>query len=148
MEVTLPGELRDPVWGEWVLRMILARGKRLLLPVDSTSGGGEDNPLHIVLYAVLEEANCAQHVYFCIEVRLSDRTPDIHLGSLMAQCLWRELLEYAGAPAADIRLVEATPYRDVLSSSAGEIVHYGHLVAPLEQAVAHVRADEAGAACE
>src|SRR5918993_3508915 len=144
MEVTLPGELRDPVWGEWVLRMILARGKRLLLPVDSTSGGGEDNPLHIVLYAVLEKANCAQHVYFCIEVRLSNRTPDIHLGSLMARCLWRELLEYAGAPGADVRLVEASSLGNVLSFTAGEIVHYGHLVAPLEQTLSHVRTDEPG----
>src|ERR671916_227069 len=113
IEVTLPGELRDPVWGEWVLRMILARGKGLLLPVDSPAGRGEDHPSHIVLYAVLEEANGAQHIYFCIEVRLSDRTPNIHLGCLMTQCLWRELLEYAETPGADVRLVEASPFRDV-----------------------------------
>src|SRR5918997_6898861 len=148
IEVTLPGELRDSVWGEWVLRMILARRKRLLPPVDSPAGRGEDDLPHTVLDAVLEEADGAQYIYFCIEVRLSDRTPDIHLGSLMAQCLWGELLENAEAPGADVLLVEASPYRDVLSFSAGEVVHDGHLVAPLEQALGHVRADEPSAAGE
>src|SRR5918997_849501 len=66
----------------------------------------------------------------------------------MTQCLRGELFENAETPGADIRLVEASPYRDVLSFSAGEIVHYGHLMAPLEQAVGHVRAHEPGAAGE
>jgi hypothetical protein len=56
VEVAFPGEFRDAVGGDRVLRMVLGGGERHLLAVDRATRGGEDDLAHVVLYAVLQEA--------------------------------------------------------------------------------------------
>src|SRR5215207_1942314 len=122
--------------------MILCGRKLPLLSVDRSTGGGEDHFAHPILDAVFEEADRAQHVHFRIEVRLAHGTPYVHLGCLMAECLWLEVLEDLGTPGADVCFVEMCPLGYVLTLAAGEIIDYGYLVTASEECFGHVGADK------
>src|SRR5215218_11321598 len=123
------GSARRRAWrhrrGDGVLRMILCGRKLPLLSVDRSTGGGEDHFAHPILNAVFEEADRAQYVHFRIEVRLAHGTPYVHLGCLVAECLWLEALEDLLAPGADVCLVEMCPLGYVFALAAGEVIDYG-----------------------
>ena len=92
----------------------------------------------------LEKTYRAQYVHLRVEIWLSDGTPHVHLSRLMAQSLRGKLLEDMDASIANVCLVELRSIGDVPSLASREVVHYGDLMAPLEQAPSHVRADEPG----
>jgi hypothetical protein len=124
--------------------MVLGSRERLLLPVYRPPGRGEDDLAHAVSRTVLEKTYRAQYVHLRVEIWLSDGTPHVHLGRLMAQSLWGKLLEDMGASIADVRLVELRSIGDVPALASREVVHYGDLMTPLEHVPSHVRADEPG----
>jgi hypothetical protein len=107
-------------------------------------GRGEDDFAHAVSCAVLEKAYRAQYVHLRVEIWLSDGTPHVHLSRLMAQSLRGKFLEYSRASIADVHLVELRYIGDVPALAGREVVHYGDLMTPFEQAPSHVRADEPG----
>ena len=89
--------------------MIFCGWKLSLLSVERSTGGGEDYLAHPILDASLEEVDCSQEAHVGVEVRLAHGTPYVHLGCLVAECLWLELLEDLLASRADVCLVEMCP---------------------------------------
>src|SRR5918997_925878 len=145
VEVAFPGELRDAVGGDRVLRMVLGGRERLLLAVDRATRGGKDDLAHAVLHAVLQEAYGADYVHIRVEVRLEDRAPNVHLGGLMGERLGGKPFEGLVAPGSDVHLVKVGPIRDVLAPAAREVVHDGDLVTAGEELLRDVRPDKSPA---
>ena len=124
------------------MKMILRRGEFTLLAVYCPTRGGEDYLFDAVADAVLEEPDRPEDVDVGVEVGLSNRAPNIHLGRLVAEGLRLKLLENVGAPRADVPDVELGLLGDVLTLAGREVVNDGYLVAASEEAVGDVRPDE------
>jgi len=54
VQVALHGQLRYPIWRNWILWMLLRGRKALVLAVDGSAAGGEKHTSHPVFDPILE----------------------------------------------------------------------------------------------
>jgi hypothetical protein len=99
---------------------------------------GEDNLPYAVTNAVFQQPNGAEQVHLGVKIRFSYRTAHVHLGSLVRERLWSEVLKDLGAAGTNIYLIAARRLWDVLAPAAREVVDDCHLVSTGEEEIRHV----------
>jgi hypothetical protein len=122
--------------------VILGGGKLVLLAVYGPARGGEDDLVHAMFGAVLEEADRSEDVDVGVEIRLPYGPPHVHLGGLVAEGFGPEVSEDLGAPGADIGFVELGPSWYVLAPARREVVDDGDFVSAVEQVFCYARSDK------
>ncbi len=110
----------------------------MLFAINCSPRRSEDNLPYAVANAVLQQPNGAKHVHLGVKIRLSYRTAHVHLGSLVRERLWREVLKDLGAAGTDIYLIVARRLGDVLAPAAREVVDDGDFVSTGEEEIRHV----------
>ncbi len=145
VEVVLHEVLAGPVGVEGVDGVSLVGGEVLRLAVDGPARGGIDELLHPIFSAQFQEVEGADDVNLGVEDGLLHGFAHVRPRRLMVNDLralgGEDLLQALGV--ADVEVIEPGPRIDVFALPRGEIVHHGHLVAPLDQSIHHVRADKA-----
>jgi len=118
------------------------------LPVDGPAGGGEDQLLHAVPPAGLQEVHPPHQVHGEVQKGVLHAHLDRGLGRLVGDVGGAELPEdpLHPFPVPQVHLVEGNPRGDVFPLARGEVVQDRHLEALPQKGLGDVAPDEAGAA--
>jgi tetratricopeptide (TPR) repeat protein len=150
--VALGAELRLAVGGLGRHRVVLGGGDAPPLAVDGAAGGGVHHAPGAASPRALQDVDRALHVHSRVERRVGHRAAHVDLRGQVEDHLGLGARAEVGhrVGVADVELGQLGAllqrHREVLAPAGGDVVEHGHLVAPGEQRVDQVGADEAGSA--
>ena len=127
--------------------MVLGGREEVLLAIDGAAGGGEEDLAHAAVARRLGQVEAAEDVDVGIEDRVLDRAPHVHLRRVMDEDVHPRFAHQGGGLlGADVEHVQLGPWGDVLPPAAGKVVDHQHPVAPGQECVGQMGADEPGPA--
>ncbi len=139
----LPAELTQAIGGQGIGDVGLRCRVGLLLPINRSSGRGEDDFSHSVLDRLLQHIQRAKNIDLRVKHRILHGLPHVHLRCQMHDDVRPFVAKDPfQAPALNIQLVKTGGPIDVSALSGGEIVDDDGLMSFLYKPIGQMRSNE------